>query len=168
MFLKNVFKITNIGLLLMLFFMSCKQETSTTQTEENKKQPTVNVEEIQQGALASAENNTGNVWVKPHVMQDSIYDMMLVTEAFEPGARTYWHIHPAGEILVVTKGEGYHQIKGQELEEIKKGDVIKCPPGVSHWHGAVKNNVMSHLVILPNIAEGSAIWQDEVAFEEEK
>ena len=78
------------------------------------------------------------------------------------------HIHPAGEILVVTKGEGYHQIKGQELEEIKKGDVIKCPPGVSHWHGAVKNNVMSHLVILPNIAEGGAIWQDEVAFEEEK
>ena len=36
MSLKNTFKITNIGLLLMLFFMSCKQETSTTQTEENK------------------------------------------------------------------------------------------------------------------------------------
>ena len=168
MFQKDAFKITNIALMLSLFLMSCAEQKSENNTKESKQETTVNVEAIQQGALASAENNTGNVWVKPHVMQDSIYDMMLVTEAFEPGARTHWHIHPAGEILVVIKGEGYHQIKGKKLEKVKKGDVIKCPPGVSHWHGAAKNNVMSHLVILPNIAEGGAIWQDEVAFEEEK
>ncbi|UII25733.1 cupin domain-containing protein [Fulvivirga maritima] len=121
---------------------------------------------IQQGTLASKENNTGNVWVKMHLESDSIYNTMVVTEAFELGARTNWHIHPSGEILVITKGNGFHQLRGGEMEKVKKGDVIKCPPGVAYWHGADSNNVLSHIVVVPNTEKGMVNWLEPVTDDE--
>ncbi|ALR30373.1 hypothetical protein ATE47_07485 [Chryseobacterium sp. IHB B 17019] len=59
---------------------------------------------------------------------------------FEPGARTKWHLHPGGQIILVTGGVGYYQEKGQPKKILHKGDVIKCPPHVEHWHGASKDS----------------------------
>jgi len=36
---------------------------------------------------------------------------------FEPGARTAWHTHPLGQILVVTFGCGWVQRQGGPIEE---------------------------------------------------
>ena len=73
--------------------------------------------------------------------------LTAVEVTFEPGARTAWHNHPAGQYLVVTSGVGWVQQRGGKKREIRPGDVVWTPPGVVHWHGAVPTRAMSHLAI---------------------
>lgn len=112
------------------------------------------------------ENNTGKVWVAFMVPPDSIYTTAAGNESFAPGARTYWHTHPAGEILMITEGVGYHQREGEPVEMIRKGDVVKISPGVTHWHGARKDSSMAHLFIVPNTEKGVVEWGDPVTEED--
>jgi quercetin dioxygenase-like cupin family protein len=85
----------------------------------------------------------------------------LVT--FAPGARSAWHTHPAGQILIVTSGAGWIQEEGGEKREIKPGDVIWTPPGVKHWHGATATTAMSHIAIT-NIVDGKNVeWMEKVS-----
>jgi quercetin dioxygenase-like cupin family protein len=73
--------------------------------------------------------------------------MMAVQVTFEPGSRTAWHNHPAGQYLIVTSGVGWVQERGGKKRVIKAGDVVWTPPGVVHWHGATTTNSMSHLAV---------------------
>jgi quercetin dioxygenase-like cupin family protein len=73
--------------------------------------------------------------------------LTAVEVTFEPGSRTAWHNHPAGQYLVVTSGIGWVQQRGGKKREIKAGDVVWTPPGVAHWHGATPTHAMSHLAI---------------------
>ena len=73
--------------------------------------------------------------------------VMAVTVTFEPGARTAWHNHPAGQYLIVTSGVGWVQERGGKKREVHPGDVVWTPPGVFHWHGATPTNSMSHLAV---------------------
>lgn len=66
---------------------------------------------------------------------------------FLPGARTAWHSHPLGQLLIVTEGRGWVQEAGQPKREIKAGDTVWFEPGVKHWHGAAKDSRMSHYAI---------------------
>ena len=75
---------------------------------------------------------------------------------------------PGGQILIVTDGEGYHQLEGQPREKMKKGDVIKCPPDVRHWHGATENSNLSQLYIVPNTEKGIVEWQEPVTDDQYK
>ncbi|MFP3591371.1 cupin domain-containing protein [Chryseobacterium sp. SIMBA_038] len=85
---------------------------------------------------------------------------------FEPGARSNWHSHPAGQILIITDGIGYHQIEGQPIEIIKKGSVVKCPPNVRHWHGASAGVGLQQLYIVPNTEKGIVNWNEAVTDEQ--
>ena len=88
----------------------------------------------------------------------------LVT--FEPGARSAWHSHPLGQTLVVTAGCGWTQCEGEPVVEIRAGDVIWCPPGHKHWHGATPTTAMSHIAI-QEARDGSAVtWMEHVTNEE--
>ena len=69
----------------------------------------------------------------------------LVT--FEPGARSAWHTHPLGQSLIVVSGCGWIQCWGGPKKEIRAGDVISCPCGEKHWHGATATTGMSHIAI---------------------
>jgi quercetin dioxygenase-like cupin family protein len=73
--------------------------------------------------------------------------LTAVEVTFQPGARTAWHNHPAGQYLVVTSGVGWVQQRGGEKREVRAGDVVWTPPGVAHWHGATPAHAMSHLAI---------------------
>ena len=73
--------------------------------------------------------------------------LTAVEVTFEPGSRTAWHNHPAGQYLVVTSGVGWVQQRGGPKREIRPGDVVWTPPGVAHWHGATPSQAMSHLAI---------------------
>lgn len=85
---------------------------------------------------------------------------------FEPKARTNWHIHPAGQHMIVTSGLGYTQEWGKKRTIIKAGDVIWCKPGVKHWHGGSINQPMTHLVI-SGVKDGKSVqWFDKVNDEE--
>src|ERR1700753_129467 len=84
---------------------------------------------------------------------------------FEPGARSAWHTHPLGQILVVTVGCGWTQCEGEPIREIRAGDVIWCPPGHKHWHGATPTTAMTHLAV-QEAADGVAVaWMEKVSDE---
>ena len=85
----------------------------------------------------------------------------LVT--FEAGARSAWHAHPLGQILIVTAGVGRVQMWGGPIQEIRKGDTVRIPPNVKHWHGASSGSSMSHLAIT-ELLEGKAVdWMEKVS-----
>ena len=73
--------------------------------------------------------------------------MMAVNVTFEPGARTAWHNHHAGQYLIVTSGVGWVQERGGKKRVVRPGDVVWTPPGVVHWHGATTTNALSHLAV---------------------
>ena len=81
---------------------------------------------------------------------------------FEPGARTAWHTHPAGQILLVTSGTGWTQCEGEAIEEIHAGDVIVCPPNHRHWHGATPTTAMTHIAIQEAIDGKMVEWMEHV------
>ena len=83
---------------------------------------------------------------------------------FEPGARTNWHSHPAGQHIIVTSGVGYYQAWGEPIQIIKAGDVVWVPIGLKHWHGASKDIAMTHLVVTGADENGkNAQWLEPVS-----
>jgi quercetin dioxygenase-like cupin family protein len=85
---------------------------------------------------------------------------------FEPGARTHWHTHPAGQTLVVLSGLGWTQCEGGPRAEIRAGDVVWCPCRKRHWHGASLSTAMSHLAITEMIDGKNVEWLEPVADEQ--
>jgi quercetin dioxygenase-like cupin family protein len=140
----------------------------TTGCMENKSE--TNGSELQaifpKGEKGAAENFTGNAWATSLVANDSIYNTLVGNVYFEPGARSNWHTHPSGQILIITDGVGYYQEKGQPRRTMKKGDVVKCPPNVTHWHGASPDTGMQQLYILPKTEKGIVTWLQKVTDEE--
>jgi quercetin dioxygenase-like cupin family protein len=114
---------------------------------------------------AAADYFTGTAWVTmlagPNPTDCTVGDV-----TFEPGARNNWHSHPAGQLLVVTAGQGYCQEKGQPAQLLRAGDAVSIAPGVVHWHGATANSLFTHLAINPNISQGVADWLQPVTDEE--
>ncbi|MAS41762.1 MAG: cupin [Rhodobacteraceae bacterium] len=82
---------------------------------------------------------------------------------FEPGARTAWHPHPAGQTLIVTFGRGRVQREGGPIEEIRQGDVVWFPAGEKHWHGASPDTAMSHIAIQESLDGAAVTWLEQVS-----
>lgn len=85
---------------------------------------------------------------------------------FEPGARSAWHTHPKGQLLVVTAGTGLTQEWDGTIHEIKQGDVIWCPPGIKHWHGAAPNSAMTHISLVEELDGKNVNWLEKVSDEQ--
>jgi quercetin dioxygenase-like cupin family protein len=85
---------------------------------------------------------------------------------FEPGARTAWHKHPAGQTLIVTEGVGWTQVEGGEVEEFYAGDVVWCPPDQKHWHGATPTQAMTHIAIQETQNGSPVTWMEQVTDEQ--
>ncbi|MEJ0055550.1 MAG: carboxymuconolactone decarboxylase family protein [Bacteroidota bacterium] len=111
-------------------------------------------------------NFTGNVYVNMIVAPDSVFNTQMANVTFEPGARTHWHYHPSGQILMITDGIAYYQEKGKPKQTLLKGEIAKCPPGVAHWHGATTGGSMTHLVVSSNLDKGTVVWLERVTEEE--
>ena len=111
---------------------------------------------------------TGTVWVRPLVSNDSAYTTVVTNVSFEPGARTFWHSHPAGQLLLVTDGVGYYQEQGKPRQPLHQGDVIQCRPDVLHWHGASSTHSLTHIAINPNTEKGIVVWKQAVTDQEYK
>jgi quercetin dioxygenase-like cupin family protein len=102
------------------------------------------------GKPALTANFTGKVWVQELVGTGDKYPCAAGSVQFAPGARTHWHTHPAGQILLVVEGTGHYQEKGQRLRLLHKGDVIKAPAGV--------RTAMTHVAINPDVAALPVVW----------
>lgn len=85
---------------------------------------------------------------------------------FEPGARTAWHTHPLGQMLIITSGCGRVQQEGGPVEEVRAGDVVWFPPGVKHWHGAGPTTAMTHIAIQEALDGKVGDWLEHVTEEQ--
>jgi quercetin dioxygenase-like cupin family protein len=109
-----------------------------------------------------------NVGPKPtftgRVMQDTLLDdgdtgeVRVYSVIFEPGARTYWHSHAAGQTLLVASGRGMVETRDGDQREVGPGDVVWAPPGEVHWHGAAPDTLLSHTAV----SLGLTSWHEEV------
>ncbi|SLN70446.1 Cupin domain protein [Aquimixticola soesokkakensis] len=118
----------------------------------------------------SAPSNVGNSdWFTGSVRVDPLFaaeDPGRVSGGavtFEPGARTAWHTHPAGQTLIVTFGRGRVQREGGPVQEIYPGDVVWFPAGEKHWHGAAPEVAMQHIAIQEAIDGRVVDWMEHVS-----
>jgi 4-carboxymuconolactone decarboxylase len=111
---------------------------------------------------------TGTAWLNSLVPKDETGNYTVGSVQFEPGARTNWHTHPAGQILLVTNGKGYYQEKGKPSRVITTGDVVVIPSHIEHWHGAAKDSGLTHIAITNNIKGVAVDWLAPVTDEEYK
>ncbi|OCP09426.1 MULTISPECIES: cupin domain-containing protein [unclassified Ensifer] len=84
------------------------------------------------------------------------------TVTFEPGARTAWHTHPLGQVLIVVSGCGRVQREGEPIEEIRPGDVVWFESGEKHWHGAAPTTAMTHIAIQESLDGKAVDWMEKV------
>lgn len=119
------------------------------------------------GEKITNNNFIGTAYLHMMVAADQDNPTAVGNVTFEPGARTKWHLHPAGQILLVTDGKGYYQEKGKEKKVLHKGDVIRCPPGVPHWHGASADTYFVQVAVTNN-NKGATVWLDAVTDEQYK
>ena len=112
---------------------------------------------------------SGTVWVTTLVGPNTETDCIVSSVAFDPKARTFWHTHPNGQLLVVTQGTGFYQQKGKPARVIREGESVTIPPMVEHWHGAGPNGQFTHIAINPNVSKGGAVnWLQAVTDDEYK
>ena len=113
------------------------------------------------GELSSAKNHTGDIWLSELNVGDSTFDPSIAQAVYGPGAKLDWHIHPGGQVLLITEGTGYYQERGKPIRVVHKGDVIKCAPGVEHWHGAAPGSSFAYIAVTPT-QKGKTIWLEPV------
>lgn len=97
----------------------------------------------------------GKVLTKPNAANSPEW----IYVAFNAGTYNRWHSHKTGQVLIATEGIGYHQIKGEKPQVLRPGDVVFCPPGVIHWHGATPDSKFAHIAINPN-DNHEVIWYE--------
>lgn len=109
---------------------------------------------------------TGTVRIDPLFTATEPSRVSGASVTFEPGARSAWHTHPVGQTLIITAGCGWTQCWGGPRVEIRAGDVIKCPPGHKHWHGATATTAMTHIAIQEAEGGRNVDWLEKVSDEQ--
>jgi quercetin dioxygenase-like cupin family protein len=120
----------------------------------------------QSSAKGPAETFTGQVRIDPLFQPGEPARALGAYVTFEPGARSAWHTHPLGQTLIVTGGCGLVQSVGGPVELIRPGDVVWCPPGEKHWHGATAETAMTHIAIVEQLGGRGVDWLEKVSDEE--
>src|SRR5262249_52730678 len=114
------------------------------------------------GELSTAKNHTGNIWLSELNVEDSTSDPGIAMATYDAGPKLDWHIHPGGQVLLITEGIGFYQERGKPGRVVHKGDVIKCAPGVRHWHGGSHDNGSAYIAVTPT-QKGKTVWLEPVS-----
>ena len=120
----------------------------------------------QPSAKGPAEWFSGTVRIDPLFAASAPARAAGAAVTFEPGARTAWHTHPLGQILIVTAGCGRAQREGGPVEDIRPGDVVSFAPGEKHWHGAAPTTAMTHIAIQESLDGKTVAWMEKVSDEQ--
>lgn len=147
---------------IALLSFSCKQPNQPIQASPSEIQ-TAGI--FAKGKQITNDNFTGTAWLENLIEADSLNQNSVGSVTFEPGARSKWHTHPAGQILLAIDGVGYYQEKGQTKKILRKGDVIKCPPNIEHWHGASADTAFVQVAITGR-EKGETNWLKSVTDKE--
>lgn len=153
--------IASLGLLGVWAF-SCTPQNKSLQSANISAQETAI---FPRGEKIENSNFVGNAYLTMLVQADSVNQNSVGNVTFAPGARTNWHLHPAGQIILALEGEGYYQEKGSPKEILRKGDVVKCPANVPHWHGASADSKFVQIAVTGR-ENGPTVWLEPVTDEE--
>jgi quercetin dioxygenase-like cupin family protein/alkylhydroperoxidase/carboxymuconolactone decarboxylase family protein YurZ len=115
---------------------------------------------------APEANFTGAVDVQFMFMPNEAAPFSGAYVTFSPGSRTTWHTHSAGQHIVVLSGVCWTQEWGKEKITVNPGDVVWCPPGIKHWHGASGDSAMTHFVITGTGNISRMLWLEKVSDEQ--
>jgi quercetin dioxygenase-like cupin family protein len=121
---------------------------------------------VQPSSAGPSDFFTGRVRVDPVWPASEEINASGGMVTFEPGARSAWHTHPKGQRLVVMSGVGLTQEWGKPVQVIRPGDVVWCPPGVKHWHGAAPTTAMTHLAVTGAVDGSNVNWMEKVSDEQ--
>lgn len=124
---------------------------------------TVSRTESRPSMAGSTRFFTGDVRITPLFEANDTAPVTGGYVRFDAGARSAWHTHPAGQRLVVTAGSGLTQEWGKPARQIRAGDVVWCPPGVKHWHGASPASAMTHLALTGTVNGKNVDWMEKVS-----
>lgn len=108
-------------------------------------------------------HHTGDVWLYHVSDAEGSFEYNIAQAVFAPGAKLDWHMHPAGQQLLITEGTGYYQERNKLVQIVQKGDVVRCQPGVEHWHAATPETSVTYLAITGN---QPTQWLERVTEEE--
>ncbi|EKZ95363.1 cupin 2 domain-containing protein [Cupriavidus sp. HMR-1] len=109
---------------------------------------------------------TGQVRIEPVFPATGDINVSAGRVTFSPGARSAWHTHPTGQYLIVTEGVGLTQEWNQPIRELHVGNVVWCPPGVKHWHGAAPGSSMTHIAVTGMVDGKNVNWMGKVSDEQ--
>lgn len=137
--------------------------TAVARAQVHKMSQTITRAGSQPTTKGPAEYFTGNVRIDPLFPASDPTQVSGGRVTFEPGARSAWHTHPAGQHLIVIEGIGWTQEWGGPVVEIRAGDVVRCPPGVKHWHGASPGASMTHVAITGTVNGKNVDWMEKVS-----
>lgn len=147
-------------ILLTILIAGCNLEKKTDRTTGQS------VTVFAKGEKINNNNFTGTVWLNMMGASDSALHVSYGNVSFEPKARTNWHSHPGGQILLITGGTGYYQALGEPARLLRTGDYVEIPPNVVHWHGAGPDSEFVHIALSLNTDKGGAVWVRPVTDEE--
>lgn len=111
---------------------------------------------------------TGQTYLNMLSANDTVFNAPIGNVTFEPGARTNWHKHSGGQILLVLAGEGRYQERGKDVQILHKGDVVRIAPEAEHWHGAAPESWFTHISVETNVPANKAQWLEPVTDAEYK
>ncbi|UII19025.1 cupin domain-containing protein [Fulvivirga ligni] len=146
-----------ISIIVLLSLLSCGEPDAQKERAKSI---------FPKGEKITSDHFTGEVWLHMFVRDDSTLNAAVGNVTFEAGARTKWHLHRGGQILIITDGVGWYQEKGSARREVHEGEVITCLPNLEHWHGASSEQSMSHMAMSINTERGEVVWGKEVSEEE--
>jgi len=153
------------NIIMLVFSCAATLSSCAQEQHDNNKAGTLSV--FPRGSTIKSDNFKGTAYLQTLMDADSLNPTSVGNVSFEPGARTRWHVHPGGQILLAMEGVGYYQEKGQAKKILRKGDVIKCPTNVPHWHGASVDTAFVQVAIT-NRHLGETVWLHEVSDDEYK
>jgi quercetin dioxygenase-like cupin family protein len=137
-----------------------------SRAESEKKSQTVVHAGSRPSTKGPVEHFTGDVRVSPIFPANASTPISGAYVTFAPGARSAWHTHPTGQHLIVTAGTGWTQEWGGPVTEIREGDVVWCPPGIKHWHGASRTAAMTHIALTGTVNGKNVDWMEKVGDEQ--
>lgn len=104
---------------------------------------------------------TGRVWRSDYIAPTDLDHLAGSRFLYEPGARSFWHVHDHEQAIIVVYGSGLVAWEGLDVpHQLEVGDWWHVEPGVAHWHGATDHSVFAHLAVTSG---GATHWRDEVS-----
>ena len=88
-------------------------------------------------------------------------DVNTVRVRVDAGARSNWHSHTWGQLLLVEQGRGRLGLRDKRVREVRPGEPVFTGPNAEHWHGAAPNQSMIMIATHGN----GVVWAEPVGDE---